>query len=83
MSEGVLLDIHEEVRAVYRVLASRDTVTLRDYFAGKVLSQCQITVEAGKDAPDDADIQATAARFARAAYVIADAMLRERERTAT
>jgi hypothetical protein len=64
----------------HRMSMGPSGMALRDYFAAKVLSQCQITVDAGKDAPNDADVQAVAARFARAAYVIADAMLAERER---
>lgn len=51
---------------------------LRDYFAARVLGQCQVIVDGGKDAPDDEDIHATAQRFARAAYIIADAMMAER-----
>lgn len=70
---GTLRDGNQAVRAQAGMM-------LRDYFAAKVIGQCQITVEAGKDAPDDADVQATAARFARAAYVIADAMLAERSK---
>lgn len=54
-------------------------MSLRDYFAGRVLGQCQITVDTGNDAPTEEEIRSVAARYARAAYIIADAMLKERQ----
>lgn len=54
-------------------------MSMRDYFAGQVISQCHITVE--KHAPEEADpmlVEAYAFRYARTAYAIADAMLVER-----
>lgn len=58
-----------------------DGMSLRDYFAGQVISQCHITVE--KHAPEEADpmlVEAYAFRYARTAYAIADAMLVERQK---
>ena len=53
---------------------------MRDYFAACVLSHCEITVDANEAAPSDEDIQRVAGRFASAAYIIADAMLTERDK---
>jgi hypothetical protein len=50
---------------------------LRDYFAGQVISQCQILDDGGEPAPTEMS-QAHAARYARMAYILADAMLLER-----
>ena len=55
-------------------------MTLRDYFAGQVIAQCQITVRKGQAEPDAEMVNAYAERFARTAYVIADAMLVERQK---
>ena len=49
----------------------KDGMTLRDYFAAKAM-QAMIGC---------ADITATPAVFAHQAYVVADAMMEERERT--
>ena len=57
-----------------------DGMTLRDYFAAQVISQCQITVT--RQEPPEADpalVKAYAYRYARTAYIIADAMLQERK----
>lgn len=56
-------------------------MTLRDYFAAQVISQCHITVEKADELPDVALIKAFAGRFARSAYIIADAMIAERAAT--
>jgi hypothetical protein len=53
--------------------------TLRDYFAGQVISQCQITVTQEEAEPHPAVVKVYAERYARAAYAIADAMMAERE----
>lgn len=53
-------------------------MTLRDYFAGQVISQCQITVIREEPEPDAEVVKIYAERFARTAYVIADAMLKAR-----
>ena len=53
-------------------------MTLRDYFAGQVISQCQVTVRKDHAEPDAEMVNAYAERFARTAYAIADAMLAER-----
>lgn len=52
-------------------------MSLRDYFAGQVISQCHITVEKDAEA-DPMLVEAYAFRYARTAYAIADAMLVER-----
>lgn len=52
---------------------------LRDYFAGQVISQCQITVNRQEPAEaDPALVKAYAYRYAKTAYAIADALLAER-----
>ena len=56
----------------------QDGMTLRDYFAGKVISQCHISVIREEPEPDADVVRVYADRFARTAYVIADAMLRVR-----
>ena len=53
-------------------------MSLRDYFAGQVISQCQITVIREEPEPDAEVVRIYAERFARTAYVIADAMIAER-----
>jgi hypothetical protein len=54
---------------------------LRDYFAGQVISQCQITVTRQEPAEaDPALVAAYAHRYAKTAYAIADAMLAERKK---
>lgn len=55
-------------------------MTLRDYFAAQVISQCQITVIREEPEPDAEVVRIYAERFARTAYVIADAMLVKREK---
>lgn len=55
-------------------------MSLRDYFAGQVISQCTITVIREEPEPDAEVIRIYAERFARTAYVIADAMIAEREK---
>jgi hypothetical protein len=57
---------------------STDGMTLRDYFAAQVISQCHITVTREEREPDAEVIRIFAERYARTAYVIADAMLRAR-----
>lgn len=56
-------------------------MSLRDYFAAQVISQCQITVIREEPAPDAEVVRIYAERFARTAYVISDAMLKAREST--
>lgn len=52
-----------------------DELTLRDWFAGQVIASCQIVVDPGRPEPTVAEVKATADRYARSAYLIADAML--------
>lgn len=54
-------------------------MSLRDYFAGQVISQCHITVAREEPEPDAMVIAVYAERYARTAYVIADAMLKARK----
>ena len=59
---------------------AQDGMSLRDYFAAQVISQCQITVEKHAPEPDPMLVEAYAFRYARTAYAIADAMLVERQK---
>lgn len=55
-------------------------MSLRDYFAGQVISQCHIVYDAAAAPPDAELTKLIAERFARRAYQIADAMLAERQK---
>lgn len=51
---------------------------LRDYFAGQVISQCHITADHRAESADPEVVRVFAERIAKSAYIIADAMMRER-----
>lgn len=54
-------------------------MSIRDYFAGQVISQCQITVNVGAELDTELVI-IYAERYAKTAYAIADAMIAERSK---
>jgi len=61
------------------IMWEQDGMTLRDYFAAQVIAQCQITITREEPEPDANVVRIYAERYARTAYVIADAMLAERD----
>lgn len=74
------VEVYDEHKAKYvKQWWPEGGMTLRDYFAGQVISQCQITVTREEPPPDAELLRVYAERYARTAYAIADAMLAQRE----
>lgn len=62
-------------------IPAQNGMSLREYYAGQVISNARVIVDLHQAAPTEAEVLASAGRIARTARIIADALILELDTT--